>query len=246
MLGSEPRQRKIPMQKQPPWDAADAALQRMTEEDREGFENTHRTEWTARTPPKMGAAAPDVALWDPRTGKRSMLHDLIGENPVLVAIGSWTCPPFRHIASGPILKLYEKYQGSLDAIIIYTKEAHAEGEGEWPMPIRDRGTEMADPGGLGGTRRSQPQTLNERRESALEFIEWLEGGPDRSEDFRYPVPIWVDDVLDEPCSKFAAFPFRFFVAGPNGTLLYESGWGPFDANVAELTQWLDTNIGAAA
>lgn len=228
------------MQRKPPLERARAKAKEMGKEHLKGFEMTHEDEWN-RPSPKVDAPAPDVLLWDRKTGKTFSLLEQIQEKPLLLIIGSWTCPPFRYFAADPIAEIFEEFQDRLDALIVYTKEAHA--ENEWPMPIRDREVERKlVERQQEGDSKSQPKTMKERRILANEFVGWMEKGVDRPTGYRYPIPVAVDGMENDACSSYAAFPFRIFVLGTDGTLLYESGWGPFDVDLAELEQWLENYL----
>lgn len=85
--------------------------------------------------PAPGALGPDAALWTLQ-GEPARLSERIGKRPLVVQLGSYTCPVFRYrrFYMEPV---YAAYRDRVDFLVIYTQEAHPVGswspyrDGEW-------------------------------------------------------------------------------------------------------------------
>ncbi|MDH3749054.1 MAG: redoxin domain-containing protein [Gammaproteobacteria bacterium] len=74
------------------------------------------------TAPAEAAPAPDFRLTD-IDGNTVALHDLVGEKPVVVQLGSYSCPVFRY-RRFDMQELQREFVGRVDFVVIYTQEAH--------------------------------------------------------------------------------------------------------------------------
>lgn len=74
------------------------------------------------TAPVESAPAPDFELLD-LDGNTVALHDLVGERPVVVQLGSYSCPVFRY-RRFDVQELQRDFTGRVDFVIVYTQEAH--------------------------------------------------------------------------------------------------------------------------
>lgn len=93
---------------------------------------------------------------------------------------------------GTLHKLRSDFEGKAIVIAIYITEAHA--RDEWPIGST---ISFCD----------QPTTLEERCTLAQHFIK----------EFNYQIPMLVDPIDNPFESKFAAWPFRFYII-ENGIL----------------------------
>ncbi|MCJ7658177.1 MAG: hypothetical protein MUO67_03395 [Anaerolineales bacterium] len=111
--------------------------------------------------------------------------------------------------------LYQQYQGQVQFLSIYIREAHPK-DGWWlggglvgkivKKGIPKTATEIND-----------PQTLDERRAIAGQCEESL----------RYGIRTYVDE-MDDPVSKaYAAKPTRLYLVGLDGHIVYAGGLGPY-------------------
>lgn len=110
--------------------------------------------------PQPGDLAPNFVLTD-LNGVEHELAQLALHQPVVVQLGSYTCPVFRYrrFYMHPVR---EKYQGRVTFLVVYTQEAHPVGarspyaDDEW-VPWINR---------LTGVRNGQAATIEERRTQA--------------------------------------------------------------------------------
>lgn len=82
--------------------------------------------------PPPGGPAPEFTLTD-TAGNQVSLEQVVGHKPVVIQLGSYTCPVFRYrrFAMQP---LRERYRERVAFLVIYTQEAHPVGA---PSPYRD-------------------------------------------------------------------------------------------------------------
>ena len=77
--------------------------------------------WGART--DLESKAPDFTL-DTDDGKDHVtLSKLVGEKPLVLIFGNFTCGPFREHA-GSLYVLARRYRDRANFLIVYTREAH--------------------------------------------------------------------------------------------------------------------------
>ena len=83
----------------------------------------------------VGSAAPDFALLLSSGDRRVRLSEFRGKRPVVLVLGSYTCPKFR--SQAPVLNaLYERYHERAEFLLVYIREAH--GAGSWQSTINQR------------------------------------------------------------------------------------------------------------
>jgi hypothetical protein len=75
--------------------------------------------------PALGSAAPAITLSD-LDGNLVELNSLLGEKPVVVQLGSYTCPVFRY-RRFDMQPLRSRFQDQVDFLVLYTTEAHPVG-----------------------------------------------------------------------------------------------------------------------
>ncbi|MEM8932324.1 MAG: deiodinase-like protein [Acidobacteriota bacterium] len=89
----------------------------------------------AEQAPALGEPAPEVDLVD-LDGEPFRLADRLGERPLVLRLGSHSCPVYRYRRFS-VESLVEDYRDAVDFLVIYTLEAHPSGfkspfaEGEW-------------------------------------------------------------------------------------------------------------------
>ena len=88
--------------------------------------------------PAPGTPAPDFMLLDTE-GKPVKLSALVGTQPIVVQLGSYTCPVFRY-RRFTMRSLREKYAGRVIFLVVYTVEAHPTGA---VSPYRDKQVDLA-------------------------------------------------------------------------------------------------------
>lgn len=122
----------------------------------------------AEVAPERGAAAPRFTLTD-LEGAEVELDEFLGDRPVVLQLGSHSCPVYRYRRFG-MEKLIDEFGDRVHFLLVYTREAHPVGsksphaEGEWD-PLWNR---------LTGVRVREPATLDERRDLAARSREKLE------------------------------------------------------------------------
>lgn len=118
--------------------------------------------------PAVGDAAPRFALAG-LDGAEVDLENFLGERPVVLQLGSHSCPVYRYRRFG-MEKLVDEFGDRVHFLLVYTREAHPVGskspyaEGVWD-PLWNR---------LTGVRVREPATLDERRELAGRSLRMLE------------------------------------------------------------------------
>ena len=100
--------------------------------------------------PRVGDKAPAFSLRDVEGGE-VVLSDLVGDKPIVVQLGSHSCPVYRYRRHS-MDNLWEDYADSVHFLIVYTREAHPVGspspyrEGEWdPMINKLTGVRVREP-----------------------------------------------------------------------------------------------------
>lgn len=72
--------------------------------------------------PSEAAPAPEFQLTD-IDGNDVALQDLLGKKPLVLQLGSYSCPVFRY-RRFDIQKLQREFGGRVEFVVIYTQEAH--------------------------------------------------------------------------------------------------------------------------
>lgn len=158
--------------------------------------------------PAVGRPAPDVSLEAP-DGTRIRLSELWRERPVVLQLGSHTCPVFRYRRFG-MEELWEEWHDRVHFVVVYTREAHPVedpspyAEGEWDLWINR----------LTGVRLSEPESYEARRARARFSHERLD----------LPIPFVVDGMDDAVWRLFGAAPSAAFVISPEGTVAAAQAW----------------------
>jgi len=165
--------------------------------------------------PKLGAPAPDFALKS-IDGKESIrLSKEIGEKPVVLVFGNFTCGPFRGLFPD-VDAVHARYKDRATFIMVYVREAHP--TDGWKMESNTRV----------GVAVKQPTTTAERAEVCDLFCKKLKPG----------IPVVVDDIDDPTGTAYSAMPARLYVIDPSGKVAYKSGRGPFGFKPGEMEQAL--------
>ena len=153
--------------------------------------------------PKVGQKAPDFTLQLLHSEKTVTLSEAYRDKPVVLTLGSYTCPPYRNAIKG-INELSQQYNDQFAFYFVYIKEAHAT-DGR-----PSRGNERM---GIGF---KQPTTYVER--------ELIAKTCQRQIDLTMPVLV---DRLDNAVERlFAGAPNRTYLIDQNGIVLYKGVRGP--------------------
>jgi Peroxiredoxin len=165
--------------------------------------------------PKLGDAATDFTLKSPDGSQTHQLSKLIGQRPVVLVFGNFTCGPFRSLYP-EVEALFERYRDQANFLMVYVREAHP--TDGWAMKANERA----------GVAVAQPKTLAERAGVCDQFCQRLKA----------TLPVVVDDVGDEVGHAYSGMPARLYLIDRTGKVAYKSGRGPFGFKVGELEQAL--------
>jgi hypothetical protein len=148
------------------------------------------------------------------------LHDRIGQRPLVLIFGSFTCPPFRR-NTGEVEKLYEDYRDRADFLQVYIREAHP--QDEWQMSVNRRENIVY----------AQPQTRAQRIAIAKDYIQRM----------HVSLPFAVDDMDNRANLLYGAWPERIYIINEDGRIAYRGGLGPFAYHPDEARAWLAARFG---
>jgi thiol-disulfide isomerase/thioredoxin len=169
--------------------------------------------------PKVGQPAPNFVL-KRVDGKGTIeIGKLIGEKPVVICLGNFTCGPFRSMYPG-VDEVYQRYKDKVNFLMVYVREAHP--TDGWKMMSNTRV----------GVSVKQPTTFDERVDVANQFCTKLKPN----------MPVVVDEISDVAGHAYSGMPARLYVIDPAGTVAYKSGRGPFGFKVPELEQALAMSL----
>lgn len=165
--------------------------------------------------PKLGDSAPDFTLKSSDGTQTHQLSRMIGQRPVVLVFGNFTCGPFRSFYP-EVEALFERYRDQANFLMVYVREAHP--TDGWAMKANERA----------GVAVAQPKTLAERAGICDQFCQRLKA----------TLPMVVDDVGDEVGHAYSGMPARLYLIDGAGKIAYKSGRGPFGFKVGELEQAL--------
>ena len=147
----------------------------------------------------LGTVAPDFALQTSSGGRRVRLSEFRGKRPVVLVLGSYTCPKFRSQA-GALNALYARYRDRAEFLLVYIREAH--GAGSWQSTINQReGIDLAD-----------PATFDQKREYAAACVRKL----------KIPYTTAVDPLDNATDKAFIAWPSRVYLIDKQGRVAFNS------------------------
>jgi alkylhydroperoxidase family enzyme/thiol-disulfide isomerase/thioredoxin len=164
--------------------------------------------------PSLDEQAPDFTLTT-LDGQPVTLSKEIGEKPIVLIFGNFTCGPFRSQA-GNIEKLYERYQDRAKFFLVYVREAHPS-DGWWMTSNQRAGIDL-----------SQPKMDSERRLIARTCQKHLD----------IDIPFLVDGVDDAVGSLYSGMPNRLYLIDQTGRIAFKNGRGPFGFHPRQLEQSL--------
>ncbi|MEO8269990.1 MAG: deiodinase family protein [Aureliella sp.] len=164
--------------------------------------------------PAVGELAPNFELTDIQ-GNSVVLADEIGEKPIVLIFGNFTCGPFRSQA-GNIERLYERYSDRAKFFMVYVREAHPK-DGWWMLSNQRAGIDM-----------DQPTTFAKRREVAATCQSHL----------GLALPMLVDTIDDAVGTQYSGMPNRLYLIDQQGRIVFKNGRGPFGFHPRQLEQSL--------
>ncbi len=169
--------------------------------------------------PAVGEMAPDFVLRD-LSGTMRELHDMIGEKPIVIRLGSHSCPVYRYRRFG-MRKVQDEFAGRVEFLVIYTLEAHPTdsvspySDREW-RPFINR---------LAGIDVTQASGMNERTEQARYSASELEINS----------TVVVDKMDNEAWKAYGSAPSPAFVLDRQGRVVLRQVW----TNPDEIGEVLD-------
>lgn len=164
---------------------------------------------------RVGEKAPNFTLKTHDQTRSMTLAEKVGDQPVVLVFGNFTCGPFRRNLP-EVEDLYQRYQGVATFIGIYVREAHP--SDGWIMASNtNRGVLFA-----------QPKTFEERVAIAKTCHAKL----------NYTMPLLVDTIDDAVGNAYSGMPARLYVIDRSGVVTYKGGRGPFGFKVGEMEQAL--------
>lgn len=164
--------------------------------------------------PNVGDLAPDFTLQS-LDGEEVTLSKVVGQKPIVLIFGNFTCGPFRSQA-GNIEKLYGRYKDRANFYLVYVREAHPS-DGWWMSSNQRAGIDLA-----------QPKDLHERRSVAATCKGRLD----------LKLPFLVDDIDDRVGAIYSGMPNRLYVIDQEGRIAFKNGRGPFGFHPRQLEQSL--------
>jgi thiol-disulfide isomerase/thioredoxin len=165
--------------------------------------------------PQVDDPAPDFQL-KTQDGQRTIrLSETVGNKPVVLVFGNFTCGPFRSMYS-EVDDIARRYQDQAVFLGVYVREAHP--TDGWSMQSNEKvGVSVA-----------QPKTLDERTAVARQCMLRLKPS----------IPWLVDDIDDATGNAYSGMPARLYVIDTAGKVAYKGGRGPFGFKVGEMEQAL--------
>jgi len=157
---------------------------------------------------QIGDTMPALGLYD-ANGKKTELSAAWEKSPALIVTGSLTCPIARRKC--PLLqKTLAGLDDKVDVVIVYTVEAHPEGD---PSPNAGK-TETPMINMQSGIVYGQPKTLSKRIELMKAFVERT--------GIEYTV--LIDDMDNRAWKAFGGGPNLALLVDRNGKVVAKQGW----------------------
>ena len=160
--------------------------------------------------PAIGSKAPDFILTN-LAGEQVRLSSLIGQKPIVLQLGSHSCPVYRYRRYS-MRNLYKKYQDEVTFLLVYTLEAHPVGsispysDEEW-VSLWNR---------IPGVLIPQHSTFAERMKRAKHSKNEL------SKYYQYPY--LVDNLDNEVWQVYGAAASPGYIIDLSGTIVLRQAW----------------------
>lgn len=169
--------------------------------------------------PAESEPAPDFELFD-LDGNKVALQDLVGDQPVVVQLGSYSCPVFRY-RRFDVQELQRDFAGRVYFVVVYTQEAHPV---DAINPYVDR---IWNPviNKVAGVNVPEHTSLEERRAQAALAYELMEL------DSRF----LIDDMENSVWQQYGAAPSAAYVLDLEGTVRLRQPW----VDPSEIRKTLD-------
>ena len=158
--------------------------------------------------PNIGEQAPEFELTD-LVGNPLHLNDLLGKKPLIVQIGSHTCPVYRY-RRWDMKKLHRQYGDRVNFLVVYTLEAHPFGainpyvDREWVSSVNY----------VTNTLVRKHHTNDERLAQATRSKELL----------NLPYTMAIDSMDNRTWKAYGRAPSTAFVLDKNGKVALKQVW----------------------
>ena len=158
--------------------------------------------------PAVGTVAPNFQLAD-LNGDIVELKDLFGEKPIVLQLGSHTCPVYRYRRFG-MRKLYADYKDKAHFLLVYTLEAHPVGainpyvDREWVSSFNY----------ITNTLIEKHSNYAGRKDIANFSVNKLE----------VPYPVVIDNMNDAVWKAYGRAPSAAFVIDQSGVIALQLPW----------------------
>ena len=152
----------------------------------------------APPPPNLrpGQPAADFAL-DKLDGRPAQLSSFKGK-PLVLLFGNYSSPGFRDRADD-YEQLRKQFANRAEFLIVYTRESHPVGEGEWEVERNKHAHVLVE----------QPKTFEERKALARQAKQAL----------RITIPIAIDTMDDKTAKEYGGFTTSAIIIGRDGTIV---------------------------
>jgi hypothetical protein len=158
--------------------------------------------------PREGERAPNFRL-QTLDGKSASLSEHLGKRPIVIETGSYTCPVFRGTHRS-MESLYSKFKDQAAFFVLYTTEAHPEGD---PSPYTGEEWVTQDNERKGVLHR-QPKTMSDRKRLAAQA----------KSDLGITVPIVLDDMRNSAWKSYGQAPNAAYLIGKDGKVKLRQSW----------------------
>lgn len=171
------------------------------------------------TAPMAGELAPAFALQD-LSGNELALGDLLGSKPIVIQLGSYSCPVFRY-RRFDMVPLRTAYADRVHFLVIYTQEAHPLAapnpytHEEWVPMINRLAGVVPGPHANADVRLSQAREAQRRMQSNATFV--------------------VDDMQNTFWQAYGKAPAAAFLLDKHGRIVLRQPW----VNPRELRTHID-------
>jgi tetratricopeptide (TPR) repeat protein len=155
---------------------------------------------TAQTGPHNGEKAPDITVTRQSTGKPVKLAQLLGQRPIVLVFGSYTCPNFR-AAADTLNKFHTDYKTQADFYLIYIREAHS--TADWQSTRNQRE----------GITLKPVANMGERQEHAALCLRKL----------KLDFPAMLDGMDGAAEKAYSAWPSKAYVIDRAGNVVFSTG-----------------------
>lgn len=173
--------------------------------------------------PSVNEIAPDFVLKN-TNGDNVELNSLFGDKPIVLQLGSYTCPVFRY-RRWEMAELYQRYKDRVHFLLVYTIEAHPKGT-KSPYFDKEHRTWWNVVAGVDVV---QAANFEERRNQASTTVKTL----------NIPYPVVVDGMENKTWQSYGRAPSAAFVINREGKVVLKQPWVYPDGIARALNNLLD-------